>query len=45
MLAAKARAYPSEAPFSFSALGYTQALLTNIGLGWEGLQGPNALVY
>ncbi len=40
MFAGKAGAYPSEAPFRYSNLGYA-----NIRLGWKGLPRTNTLAY
>jgi len=44
MIAGKAGAYPSEASFMICSplAGRLLALLANISLGWQGLQGTNA---
>jgi len=38
-------AYPSEAPFNYSTVGYSPALPTNIRLGCIGLPRTNTLAY
>jgi hypothetical protein len=45
MFAGKARAYPSEAPFRGSTLGWAPALLTNIRPCWKGLPETKTLAF
>jgi len=45
MFAGKIGAYPSEAPFRCTTLGYAPALPANIRQDFKGLPGTKAIAY